>query len=57
MEGITERNFMGERLFVVTWEGATQDLFLGEAERDEAMSYAERLKANGGPLFYDEEEE
>lgn len=56
MTEIKESFFLGEKMRVVLWEGATDDVFVGDDAPAAARAHADRLRANGGPLFYDEEE-
>ena len=54
---LQESRFCGEVLVKVLWEGAIDDLFLGENARLEAQAHAAALKSRGYPSFYDDEEE
>jgi hypothetical protein len=39
----------------VRWQGRTEEVF-AQGEADDARAYAEALRANGGPLFDEEED-
>jgi hypothetical protein len=39
----------------VRWRGRTEEVF-DASEADDAKAYAEALRANGGPLFDEEED-